>query len=1104
MRNQLGVEVVLRGLVWGLLILGGLWGEMQAQAGELLLPSQPTVSPDGATIVFHCEGDLWTVPSTGGVAKRLTTHPGREWEPVFSPDGQQLAFLSDRTGSAQVFVMPADGGPARQVTHHTAGYSIQDWTPDGNSLMVSGQRDHYWRDADRFFLVNLEKRQAEQLLFDGWGVDGRLSPDGRKVLYVRGGERWWRKGYRGSRSGQIWLYDRDEKTHTQILQRETESLWPLWKPDGQGFYFVSGENSDGFNLWEYTFEGEQSRQLTRFDADSAVFPTISRDGSTLVFRHLFHLYVLKPGADPLPKRLKIEYGGDRALPEVWRRQFTRADNVSFTGDGLEVAFTAGGDLWVMDTDLREPRQVTQTPEEEREPIFSADGKTLYFISDQQGQTDLWKAEPTTPGTPFWESREFQLTRLTNSADVEFDLTMSPDEEHLFFQRKRGELWMMRLDGTGQKRLHSHWGALRYSISPDGKWIATSYEDEDFNDDIYIFPVDGSREPYNVSRHPADDYSPIWSPDGKILAFTGRRGLDGNLDIHYVYLRREDDLESRDRKLEEAREKFRKARPQAKPDEAKPNDQKPAPEEKKPEGGRPADKKKDLPEVRIDFEDLYRRVKTVSLSGGSASNLVFSPDSKKLAFSTKINDRAGTYTIEFPDKLRPTFWSASTGSLAHWLPKTKTIVWLSGGVPGSLGTNGSETKYPFRVEQEVDRSARYQTTFDQCWRVMRDHWYDERLGNRNWDEVRRKYLDAAGQVSDFPRLSTIIHLMLGELNGSHLGFTGNDLPGPGSPQQWTEQTAHLGVRFDAGHRGPGVKIRDVLPNGPADKAGNRLFADELILAIDGVTIDPTYDLTQVLNGSLARDLVLTVRNAEEPPEEREVTIRPISFSAARELLYEKVMRDRFELVGEKSEGKLGYLHIRAMNQPSFELFQKHLYELGYGKEGLIIDVRDNGGGFITDHLLTALTQPRHAITVARDGVPGYPQDRSIYATWHKPVVVLCNQNSYSNAEIFSHAIQGLGRGKVVGVPTAGGVISTGAVRILDVGTLRYPFRGWYSKWTGEDMELNGAVPDVILWPEPGQLPAGQDVQLEKAIEVLSQQVAEEKAQPPVKLRKATER
>jgi tricorn protease len=236
--------------------------------------------------------------------------------------------------------------------------------------------------------------------------------------------------------------------------------------------------------------------------------------------------------------------------------------------------------------------------------------------------------------------------------------------------------------------------------------------------------------------------------------------------------------------------------------------------------------------------------------------------------------------------------------------------------------------------------------------------------------------------------------------------------------------------------------------------------------------------------------------------REVTLRPTSYSYARSRLYEKWIHDTRNAVEKSSEGKLGYMHIAGMNMTSFFRFEEELYSVGAGKDGIIIDVRENGGGSTTDHLLTILTQPRHAITVPRGGGRGYPQDRKVYASWHKPIVVLCNQNSYSNAEIFSHAIKHLKRGKVVGVPTAGGVISTGGRSIMDMGYLRMPFRGWYLMGSGEDMELNGAVPHYILWPKPGELPAGRDTQLRKAISVLKKEVKKYNNRPQPELKNAT--
>jgi tricorn protease len=293
---------------------------------------------------------------------------------------------------------------------------------------------------------------------------------------------------------------------------------------------------------------------------------------------------------------------------------------------------------------------------------------------------------------------------------------------------------------------------------------------------------------------------------------------------------------------------------------------------------------------------------------------------------------------------------------------------------------------------------------------------------------------------------------------------------------------------------------VLPGGPAEQKKSKLEAGELILAIDGKEVNPKMDLTEVLNGPASREVVLKVRNAAG--EEREVALQPISYLQVRNLLREKWLADNRKMVEKLSDGKLGYAHISGMDMVSFYKFQEELYAVGYGKEGLVIDVRENGGGSTADLLLTALTQPIHAIAVPRGGGPGYPSDRKVYTSWNKPIVVLCNQNSFSNAEIFSHSIKTLKRGQLVGVPTAGGVVSTGAAPVMDVGMIRLPFRGWHLVGDGEDMELNGAKPDHILWPGLEEMPKGKDVQMEKAVAVLLEDVKAAKSQP--KLIKATDR
>ncbi len=306
----------------------------------------------------------------------------------------------------------------------------------------------------------------------------------------------------------------------------------------------------------------------------------------------------------------------------------------------------------------------------------------------------------------------------------------------------------------------------------------------------------------------------------------------------------------------------------------------------------------------------------------------------------------------------------------------------------------------------------------------------------------------------------------------------------------------------GYEGPGLKVRDVLPGGPAEQKKSHIEAGEVVLSVDGKDVNPKTDLTEVLNGPASRDVVLKVRGADG--KEREVTLRPISYVQARSLLYDKWLADNRKAVERLSDGKLGYVHISAMAMPSFYKFEEELYAVGYGKEGLVIDVRENGGGSTADHLLTALTQPVHAVAVPRGGGPGYPSDRTVYTNWNKPIVVLCNQNSFSNAEIFSHAIKTLKRGRLVGVPTAGGVVSTGAAPVMDVGMIRLPFRGWFLRDDGQDMELNGAVPDQIVWPGLEEMPRGKDVQLETAVKLLQEDVQAEKAKPQPKRVKATDR
>ncbi len=1113
-----------------LLLIACLLHPPAPAAEHLKMLTDPNLSPDGKTLLFAHRGDIWRVPSNGGQAQRITHHPSTEREPRFSPDGKRIAFVSDRTGTRQVFVMKLKDAVPQQLTWHSEGFSLQHWYPDGESLLVSGNRDHFWRSSQRFLHISANERSKEQLLFNGYGSEGQVSPDGSSLLFVREGERWWRKGYHGSRSAQVWLYNLRDKTFVKLLDMPTGCFTPVWQPDGKGFFYCGSQNADNGarNLWRYDMDERKSHQITHFEDDLVTNPTVSADGKTIVFSHLFDLYKLRIGKKQPPRRIKITVSQEDLADDTHRRSLKEATDATFTEDGLEIAFISGGDLWVMETELREPVQVTRTAEFESDPIFIDGGKAIACVSWANGEPDICRIERTDDSKYWWQNQDFTVTRITEDATTESDLQLSPDGEHLAYIRERGDLWIRNLKTDEAKRLVKSFTPPDFDFSPDGKWIVYAKTDDNFNTDIWIAPIDQSQDPVNISRHPDDESGPRWSTDGKLIAFTGRRA-DDEVDIYYVWLTEEDaDTSSRDRKLKKSLETFKKARKEPAKSEPKPADPVTAAnakiksqksKEDAEDNGDEADEnesseKKDklkesaerrVPAVRIDFADIHRRLRRISNANASERVLGWSPDGKLLIFSGSVGGASGTYSVEFPDKLTPKKITTATGSIKGWLKSPNRMLWLSSGVPGLQPLSGSDTKYTFTAQQELSRSGRLLAGFDAAWRIMRDWWYDDNYGNHNWNHIRRKYADAASVAGDTSSLGRVIQLMLGELNGSHLGFyPGKSLiPELEGGDEWRPTTAHLGVRFDEAFKGPGLKVKDVIPNGPATDEGSLIKANEIILAIDGTEVDPAMDLTEVLNGPPNRDVALKVKANGKDGETRDVVLRPTSYGQVRSLLYQKWQDDNRMMVSKKANN-IGYLHIQGMNWTSFLDFERELYDVGYGKDGLIIDVRDNGGGSTTDHLLTALTQPQHAVTIPRGGGIGYPQSRMVYATWNKPIVVMCNQNSYSNAEIFSHAIKNLNRGKLVGVPTAGGVISTGSRRVMDVGSIRLPFRGWFVKTTGEDMELNGAVPDVIVWPKPAEIPAGKDRQLNKAVQVLQKEIEAWKAEEQPPLIKATER
>ncbi len=1054
------------------------------------MASFPSLSPDGSKVLFAWKGDIWSASADGGHSTRLTTHPAVDYAPRFTPDGKSICFGSSRAGGYQIFIMPAEGGAARQVTHHSEGSFIEDIAPDSQSILVRGIRDFPGRKPYRLFHVSLTDTQPEKMVFPAYAENGRYSADGNSIVFTREGVSRYRKGYRGTMASQIWTWSKTDHSFTKTISNEHGCRNPFYHPNGSGIYFTQG-SPNGFNLWFHDIEKDENRQITHFDDDSVMQPHIAADGSAIVFRHLFDIYTLSlTEAGAKPTKLKLWHHEDLHEKPTEDRIIKSTKDADFSPTGLEMVFTAEGEIWAMDTILRKPHRLTETFAHEKDLWFSHDGKSVLYIHDDGVHTELRRMEKTKPGQFWWQATDLKHTTVVKSSERPTGIVPGPKGKKIAYTTYPGNLWVCKPDGSEPVRLVESWQKPDVKWSPDGKWIAYALQNNNFNPDIFIIRADGSTPPVNISRHPDLDFSPAWSPDGRRLAFIGRHHKE-EYDIFYVDLYKSDEVKDSNGEILE-RAKKTMAKDPAYKGITKKKVKKVIDKLTGKEGQEKAKEK----EETIDLTNVHQRLRRIQVKGTTPTRLIWSHDSKKIIFQSRSNKKT-TYAVEAKPGSKISKFAEAGGTPVKMDSKGK-LYWISDGAPSVL-QGGKNTRYTFTLYTERKLSDWKRMAFRNAWNTMRDSFYDPQMNNRNWTSVLEKYEDMASKASTSIIFDRIVSMMLGELNASHMGFrSAKTWPSSWKPTlKWKDETVHLGTRFDQAHVGKGWKVSEVIPDSPADRKISKILPGEIITQVNGEEALSGTPYTQLLHRRLSEPVHLKV--LDKDGKERTVKIQPITYKAARDLAKIAQIDATEQAVSKLSGGKLGYIHVARMMWDEFEKFEHHIYEQGADKDGLVIDVRDNGGGFTTDHLLTTLCQPRHAYTIPRNGGIGYPQDRIVYATWNKPIIVLCNQNSFSNAEIFSHAIRNLNRGKVVGVATAGGVISTGSTSILDAGSLRLPFRGWFCATDGKDMELNGAQPHVTIWNKPGERSSGKDVQLEKAVSILLKESQKAPKLPKAKYR-----
>ncbi|MSQ93914.1 MAG: PDZ domain-containing protein [Gemmataceae bacterium] len=1027
---------------------------LQAQE-PIRFARSPALSPDGKTVAFSYLGDLWTVDAKGGVAHQLTRHEKHDFNPIYSPDGQWIAFSSNRHGQYDVFVVPVKGGRPKRLTFDSADDHVTGWSPDSQNVLFMSGREIDLPFRTELFTVPVTGGQPKRISV--WeGRDGAYSPKGDLIAHVRGPGRWYRRGYHGSANDDIWLCNADGSNNRQITTHKGQDIYPMWSADGKSLFYVSDVTGGQANIVKKNVGRHIGEELgggplllpvavTHHKDDFVRRARISANGQSIVYECGFDIWIhsIKDGKS---RKLNIEVNADdQTNTETLKTFTTGTSEFAWSPDEKHVAFVVHGEIFLMPRNGGKAKRLTNHPAFDHGIAWSPDGKQILFLSDRSGHEDIYSLEPDDPDHPsLLDAHRYKIKQLTDTPEAEFGVMFSPDGKHVTFVRA-GKLMQMDPDGGNQKTLVSDGQIFDYEWSPDSRWICYARADGSFASELFIIPATGAtaKEPArNITRFATYNGGVTWSQTGNKLGFVSTRKGGAN-SVNVLSL------------------------------------QKPL------AAGA-------FPNKEIDWENIHLRVKQPA-PGMISQECVISNDGTKVAFRAEVdgsedlwiaNADGGSVTRLTTGNLKPTQiqWSRFFFGQIYFRDGNGNCRAIMIGGPALSEPNTLK----FTAKMTVRQDEVFLEMFDQGWRALHENFYDANFHGANWKAILAKYRPVVQHCAMKEDLYTLIALMLGELNASHLGITGN----LGSPDQ---QTANLGLIFDHKHPGSELKIVEILKGGPADQRGINLKAGDRIVAIDRVELTPQTNVSKLLNDKAGEVVALKVTNADGGSPRR-VEIRAETRAKLNDPMYERWIARNAQRVNELSKGKLGYIHIPNMQEPGLERFVRALYSENFDKEGIVLDVRYNGGGFTHDQVLNYLTGKEHTLFVHRDGTSGLVF-RSYDRKWHKPLTLLINNRSFSDAEIFPAAFRTLGLGKLVGEPTGGLVIGTRGITLIDGSTFSTPRIGIHTI-KGVNMEKEGVMPDITLVAHPDDLARGHDAQLEKAVEVLREEViAWKKTRPP---------
>ena len=1041
-------------------------------------------------IVFTYLGDIWTADENGQNIQRMTVNRARDVYGRFSPDGKWIAFSSDRNGNLDVFIMPASGGAAKQLTSHSADDTVLGWSADSRSVLFSSNRGEDF--MPQLYLVSVDGGMQWKAGTD-MGVQASYSPDGKRLAYNQKSQVYWRKYYRGAYQSDIMIMDVAAKKFTQVTDFDGLDSWPMWGHDGF-IYFVSDRDGNGLtNIWRVSDQGGKADRITTFKAGDVRWPSISSDGRVIMFEHDFGIWKLDVStkkATQISLNIDAETADNLSDLQSFNSQ---ADDYDLAPSSRRIAFSIHGEIFTAPVEEGDIKQITESPARDRAVSYSPDGKSLSFISDQSGREELWVVAADGTGS---------AQQLTDLDALKNSYSWSPDSKTIAFAASDDKLRTLNV-ATRQTAIldSSRYGGIGGVVwSPDSKWIAYSKSDVSRTTDIYVIAASGEeKEPHKVTFDSYNEGNPMFSPDGRKLFFQRVEPGSGNApNSSQVY---SVGLEHLDRDPDDPEER-----------EAEPNQPQPQPEaaaEGAPPARRPAQNRPPH-DTKMDWAGMKHRTRQITRMPFPIFDYTVAPDSRTIVFIT--SEPAGTanvpviYSIQDDGRRlsritsgQPPTEDAESGggggfgggiSQLSISRDGRTLFFrerdsvysvpVSGSAAPTLATarpagDTGRRRLNFNVRVRIDRQTEWAEMFDDGWRTMKYRFYDPQMHGFDWDAARAKYRPLVDFVGDRQELLNIINEMIGELNASHTGAA----PPPRGPGGGGVSTGNLGLELEPDSAAGRYRVTYIYENGPADKDWVRVKVGDYLLAINDKPVKAGDDYWELLNNRLNRKVDVTFNNKAAADGAWHTRIEAISTNAYSQLRYDRWVKDRRQKVDELSGGRIGYLHIQAMNPPSLRKFEKEIREFR-NKEALIIDQRWNGGGNIEQELLAILVQRQYQIWQPR----GTEATGRPFAGFFGPKVVLQNWRSASNAEMFPAGFRALGLGKVIGTPTMGAVIGTGSYSLIDGSTVRTPGVGVFladAKHT--NMENYGVQPDILVDNKPEDYLAGRDRQLEAAVDEL---------------------